>query len=624
MALRTSFGRFLFLRSIIVKNMLLFLLILLAAVAPLAVRYYQDSRDYEIKNLASRLEFFAERGASWLDPNAIVTLRQPDQKRTPAYRNLLIVLNRIKREFNVDNAIILRRETNGRYSYVAAGHDGFDIGQPAHIHNLFPATFKATNDTWLAGEMMHSQLFGGRVGDQLFDQFLQINTPLKINGAVVAILMLNKFANPVATAVRQKTIRVGGLSVGIFIVGLALFGLISGRMLRPLKDLTAVASEVADGNLAVTPPTPRGNDEIGRLTVTFSSMLEGLRQRDFIRDTFGRYLTKEVVEKLLDSPDGLKMGGEAREITLLVSDLRGFTSLSARLTPNEIIDILNRYLERMVGIIMRYRGTVDEFQGDGILAFFGAPIAAADDPSRAIACALEMQCALREFNTEQRRLKLPELAMGIGINTGEVVVGNIGSEQRAKYGAVGNAINVAYRIESYTLGGQIFISPSTYEQTQELLRVRGAQDVTFKGVDGPITLYDVEGLGGEFQLSLPEQASDVFATLQPPLPIVCHAVEGKSVSPHSIAGVITRLGLFAAETNLDEPVGMHGDLKIVFEANDGVRCEAYAKVEDAEQPANGAATRVRVVFTSMTDDARAYLATLRRHAMNEPPSATES
>ena len=129
-------------------------------------------------------------------------------------------------------------------------------------------------------------------------------------------------------------------------------------------------------------------------------MVSGLRQRDFIRDTFGRYISKDVVDTLLDSPDGLKLGGERREITLLVSDLRGFTSLAGRLPPEDVIRILNRYLERVVEILTRYRGTVDEFQGDGILAFFGAPLAGDDDAARAVACAIEMQRALITLNEE--------------------------------------------------------------------------------------------------------------------------------------------------------------------------------------------------------------------------------
>jgi adenylate cyclase len=144
------------------------------------------------------------------------------------------------------------------------------------------------------------------------------------------------------------------------------------------------------------------------------------------------------------------MSGENREVTFLVSDLRGFTALTSRLSPHQVIEIMNRYFEHMVEIIARYRGTVNEFMGDGILAFFGAPLYADDDPERAVACAIEMQNALAEVNAEQRRLKLPELAMGIGINTGDVVVGNIGSERRASYGAVGTPINAAYITSQHT------------------------------------------------------------------------------------------------------------------------------------------------------------------------------
>lgn len=589
-----------FLRSIVTKNILLFLLILLVAVVPLALRYHRDSVQYEIQNLASKLEFFAQRGATWIDVGALGRLQRPDDRRTPAYRAVLATLQRIEREFGVDNAVLMRRQPDTSYVYLAAGHDGFDPGQPAHIHALFPATYRATNDTWLAGEMMHSQLFGGKVGDTEYDQFLQINTPLKHNGQVVAILMLNKFANPVAAAVRTKTLKVVALSVGLLAAGLALFALVSSRMLRPLKHLTAAAGEVARGNLDVTLPAPRSRDEVGRLSTTFRGMLEGLRQRDFIRDTFGRYVTREVVDELLGSPDGLRLGGEARAITILVADLRGFTSLAARLSPQEVLEILNRYLERMVAVIQRHRGTIDEIQGDGILAFFGAPLMAPDDPVRAVACALEMQLALQEFNAEPRR---PELAMGIGINTGEVIVGNIGSEQRTKYGAVGTAINMAYRIESHTIGGQILLSPETYERVREVVRVRGTVTAEFKGLDRPLTLYDVSGLGGEWDLALPERADEVLAPVEPPLPLACFPVEGKTVAAHAIAGTLVRVGRLAAELRLESPVGAHANLKIVLDpsAPPPLR-ELYAKVLGTD----GAG--VRVGFTSVSEAARACLA----------------
>lgn len=655
MEVPTSSRRFFFFRSIIFKNILLFLLILLVAVVPLAWRYDQDSRDYEIQNLASKLEFFAERGASWIDVPLIPTLQQPADMLTPAYRRLAQALRRIEQEFNVDNAIIMRRGANAQYTYVAvsehmsgarqagsrapgnpcspagpavqnpcnpdsapaaavknpcAPREGvFDIGKPVHIHPDFPAAYKATNDTWEAGQMMHSQLVGGKVGNRTFDRFLQINAPLKLNGQVVAILMLNKFANPVAAAVRAKTLKVFGLTVGIVALGLVLFGYVSARMLRPLKNLTGSANEVAQGNLDITIPPPRNQDEVGRLTATFGTMLEGLRQRDFIRDTFGRYLSQEVVEELLESPDGLRLGGELREVTLLVSDLRGFTAMAEHLPPQEVIDFLNRYLERMVDIITRYNGTVDEFQGDGILAFFGAPLIGENDPERAIACAIDMQTAVHEINAERRHAQLPELAMGIGINTGEVIVGNIGSEKRTKYGAVGSAINAAYRIESYTVGGQVLISPSTYERVNVPLHIRDTLEVQFKGIEQPTTVYDITGMEGQYACSLPDSKPDNFIPLATPLPITCYVVEDKTVSQDAIPGVLTRLGAAAAEATLQDQVALHVNLKVVLDAAEALDLpDLYAKVLPFDPPlASASEASVRLEFTALPEAAKTYL-----------------
>ncbi|MBW1803436.1 MAG: adenylate/guanylate cyclase domain-containing protein [Deltaproteobacteria bacterium] len=222
--------------------------------------------------------------------------------------------------------------------------------------------------------------------------------------------------------------------------------------------------------------------------------LESIRQRDFIRKTFGRYLSNEVVDELLNAPEGSQLGGETREVTFLVSDLRGFTTLSSRLSPQDVIHILNRYFQTMMDIIGRYQGTVDELQGDGMLIFFGAPLMRDDDPERAVACAIEMQNHMHEVNRSLIEENLPELAMGIGINTGEVVVGNIGSKKRAKYGAVGTPINIAFRIESFTGGGQILISTNTFEKVKSLVRVQGKRTVPLKGLPDDMTVFDIAGI----------------------------------------------------------------------------------------------------------------------------------
>jgi adenylate cyclase len=267
----------------------------------------------------------------------------------------------------------------------------------------------------------------------------------------------------------------------------------------------------------------------------------------------------------------------------------------------------------MVDIIAHYRGTVDEFQGDGILAFFGAPLAASDDPERAIACAIEMHRALVEINAEQRRLCLPELVMGIGINTGEVIVGNIGSEKRSKYGAVGSAINTAYRIESYTVGGQILISPSTYERVRSLVQLRSTLEVQFKGLERPITLYNVAGLDGTYQLTVPEVAPESYTTLEPPLPIVCFLVRGKIVSGTAIPGHLTHLGTAAAKVSLPAQVTPHTNVKIILAPREAFGVSAvYAKVVALDPPDSKTAHAIAYLsFTSLPSDAKTFLEQLR-------------
>jgi class 3 adenylate cyclase len=337
--------------------------------------------------------------------------------------------------------------------------------------------------------------------------------------------------------------------------------------------------------------------------------LESLRQRDFIRDTFGRYLSNEVVEELLDSPDGLKMSGENREVTFLVSDLRGFTALTSNLPPSNVIEIINRYFEQMVDVIGRYQGTVSEFMGDGILAFFGAPLCADDDPERAVACAIEMQNALSVVNAEQSRMNLPELAMGIGINTGEVVVGNIGSERRASYGAVGTPINAAFRIESFTVGGQVLISPSTQDRIVADLKIRGTKEVEFKGLIKPVTLHDVVGIGSPYNVFLQEKVAIPMTRLISPLPIECFLINGKTVSDTVIAGHLTHISENSAEVIMDKKLSADSNLKVVLANPENQEMfEWYAKVLSNEK-SDGSALNHRVLlkFTSITQGIKDFL-----------------
>ncbi len=221
------------------------------------------------------------------------------------------------------------------------------------------------------------------------------------------------------------------------------------------------------------------------------------RERELVRNTFGRYVSDEVVEEILNSDTGINVKGELKEVTFLVSDLRGFTPMTESLPPMVTVEIANRYLEKMTAVIVRHGGTINEFLGDGILVFFGVPRGGPDHPRKAVACALEMQAAMVDVNREQRRLGLPELAMGIGINTGIAVVGTIGSESRKKYTAMGSAINVTFRVEGHTKGGEVLVTPSVYQRLERDLEISGLREAHLKGIALPLTLYSVVGLKDE-------------------------------------------------------------------------------------------------------------------------------
>ncbi|BAY10722.1 CHASE2 domain-containing protein [Calothrix sp. NIES-2098] len=270
-----------------------------------------------------------------------------------------------------------------------------------------------------------------------------------------------------------------------------------------------------------------------------------------IRKTFGRYLTNEVVANLLENPDGLKLGGERRKITILTSDLRGFTAISERLPAEEVIKIINLYLGYMADVITQYQGTIDEFMGDGILVLFGAPTSREDDATRAIACAVAMQLAMEPVNETMKQLGLPHLEMGIGINTGEVVVGNIGSEKRSKYGIVGNQVNLTYRIESYSVGGQILISESTFQEVGSLVRIYEQKAVQPKGVQQPITIYQISGIGGEYNLYLPIE-EELFVTLPEAIALQFIALDGKHIDGSMMTGNLIELSVKSAKISIKQ------------------------------------------------------------------------
>lgn len=330
-----------------------------------------------------------------------------------------------------------------------------------------------------------------------------------------------------------------------------------------------------------------------------------LRNR-FIRQTFGSYLSDEIVDTILEQ-GGLKIGGEKRRATILMADLRGFTSLSERLAAEDVVAMINIYLETMTEIIQKYQGTIDEFIGDGILVIFGAPILRPDDPRRAVACAVEMQLAMTSVNDRNRQAGYPEVALGIGINTGEVVMGNIGSQKRIKYAVVGRAVNLTARIESYTVGGQIFISETTLDECGDICRIDTVTQVMPKGVKKPLTIHEVGGIGGDFQLFLPPKPEITWRDLEPGLPVQFTVVDWKHTGELGHGGAITKIAPHMVEIHSQVLPSPLANLRIsLYDPCDHeITDDLYGKVVAhlSESP-----PAFLVHFTSVPPEAEAFLA----------------
>lgn len=264
-------------------------------------------------------------------------------------------------------------------------------------------------------------------------------------------------------------------------------------------------------------------------------------RNQLLSETFGRFLSDEIVAHLLDTPDGLTLGGKKCEVSILISDLRGFTALSERMPAQDLVTMLNHYLGEMTEVIERYGGTIIEFTGDGILAMFGAPTETGTHASDAAAAAVGMQARMEEVNRWNDASGFPHLHMGIGINSGEVIVGIVGSERRMKYCAVGSLVNLCGRIESYTVGGQVLVSPGTRERITAELTVYREQEVFPKGVGTPLVLSQITGIGAPYDVSY-SVGEEQPAPLREPVPVPFSVIRDKHCDLTPTEGFLTALG----------------------------------------------------------------------------------
>ncbi len=219
---------------------------------------------------------------------------------------------------------------------------------------------------------------------------------------------------------------------------------------------------------------------------------ERLAREEVARANYSRFLPEYVVKQMLDNPESFKLGGVNQTITVLFADIRGFTRISEHAPPEKIVGLLNRYFSAMTDIIFAHGGTLDKYLGDGLMSLFGAPTTTPEDASNALNTAVAMQRRILGINQELRAEGFPEIGVGIGLHTGEVTVGYIGSERRSEYTAIGDTVNTASRLESNAKGGEILISDATAKAARSRYKLQTREPITVKNRERPVVLWEVD------------------------------------------------------------------------------------------------------------------------------------
>ncbi len=370
---------------------------------------------------------------------------------------------------------------------------------------------------------------------------------------------------------------------------------------RQLEDATA--SQHID--LLDLPPK-----EISDIISTRNHMLdtilkiseERLRYQNLIRQTFGRYLSKKVVDEILTTPNGSKIGGRKENVTVMLSDIRGFTTLSENTDPEKLVQLLNRYLETMSQVIVKFDGMIDEFIGDAILTVFGVPEKREDHAQSAVACALTMQNRLETLNEEFIKDGYPTFEMGIGINTGLALVGNIGSEIRTKYGIVGPTINITSRIESNTIGGDVLIGETTFEQTKELITVAPPQTVMMKGMKSPLVFYSVTAMGPPYNIGIKNRLESGEG-IKISLPFNYWKMEGKKGVGDVMQGETISMSDHLITASLDTPLDPLTDIKLIFNFCTTAHCfsDIYLKVKSLNDQQGKVINHLGITYIDQKD-----------------------
>ncbi|MEB3360718.1 MAG: adenylate/guanylate cyclase domain-containing protein [Synechococcaceae cyanobacterium] len=468
------------------------------ALAFLAAGVYQYGLTSEVRNLQRRLLNTVESLANSIEPDRVTALPLESRTWTPTHKAFLRRFTETARADKDIKSIYMMRPTNEptRLRFVVDYERNGVIGKPGDIYDAsnVPMLLKGFDRPVVEQEPVRDS----------FGNTLSAYAPVEtLSGRSIAVLGVDVDASRL-TELKNSVLLNTAIAFGIALLLLALVAFIVARNLRsPLTRIIEAAATISQGDLSTRIGLER-KDELGIMSQQFDKMADQLQDRDFIRETFGRYLSSSIAAEVLNHRNGITLGGEERVVTVLFADLRGYSSISEQMSPAQVVTMLNQYLGAMNTIIDQHHGNVIEFLGDSIFAVFGAPNYQIDHAEQGMRCALEMLDRLHKLNESWRESGLAcrwqdsgidEITCRIGLHCGKVIAGNIGSQTRLKYSVIGDTVNVASRLERLNKQYEscLLISRDIYIQLPRDLMLdlvdRGAVNV--KGRDQSVQVYSL-------------------------------------------------------------------------------------------------------------------------------------
>ena len=295
--------------------------------------------------------------------------------------------------------------------------------------------------------------------------------------------------NVITKVVTGAVVKIGLIILMVLLFGIVVSVMLVNFMVKPIGYLVKGVRAIGEGNYDVEIRS-KSNDELGLLTDIFNDTAKSLKEKELLKGAFSRYVSSEVMNEVLNDPSKLSLHGKRVKATMLFTDIRGFTAMSETLQPEEVVAVINEYLTVQTDKVFKWKGVLDKFVGDCVMAVYGVPVPKEDDSYRAVRTAMDIKESVDKLNVIRKRVNQITVGIGIGVNTGDVVSGNMGSPQKMDYTVIGDNVNLAARLEANAPAGRVYCSESTYNETKDRIEYKELEAIMVKGKKEPVRIFE--------------------------------------------------------------------------------------------------------------------------------------